>query len=55
MILTLTSMGETEVKYPATFHVGFAQQSEERVNEISRRLHCQGRFTFPPVTVRPSR
>ena len=31
MILTLTSMkvgGEDEVRYPATFHIGFAQESE---------------------------
>jgi lactoylglutathione lyase len=50
MILTLTSMkvgGETEVRYPATFHIGFAQESEERVNEINRRLKGDG-FDVPP-------
>jgi lactoylglutathione lyase len=51
MILTLTSMktgGETEVKYPATFHIGFAQESEERVNEINRRLQADGLDAPPP-------
>ena len=45
MVLTLTNMKvgrETEVKYPATFHVGFAQESEERVNEINKRLKDDG-------------
>lgn len=50
MVLTLTSMkvgGETKVRYPATFHVGFIQESEERVNEINRRLKEDG-FDVPP-------
>ena len=45
MVLTLTSMKvgrETEVRYPATFHIGFIQESEERVNEINRRLKDDG-------------
>jgi len=50
MVLTLTSMkigNEAEVKYPATFHIGFGQPSEERVNEINRRLKEDG-FDVPP-------
>jgi lactoylglutathione lyase len=50
LVLTLTSMKvgkETEVKYPVTFHVGFTQESEERVNEINRRLKEDG-FDVPP-------
>jgi catechol-2,3-dioxygenase len=50
MILTLTSMKlahEQEVKYPASFHIGFAQESEEQVNEINRRLKSDG-FDVPP-------
>jgi catechol-2,3-dioxygenase len=50
LVLTLTNMkvgGESEVKYPATFHVGFIQESEERVNEINRRLKYDG-FDVPP-------
>jgi catechol-2,3-dioxygenase len=50
MVLTLTSMKvgqETEVRYPATFHIGFIQESEARVNEINRRLQEDG-FAVPP-------
>jgi lactoylglutathione lyase len=49
MILTLTSMKlgkETEVSYPATFHIGFGQPSEEAVNEINKRLKADG-FDVP--------
>ena len=51
MVLTLTSMkvgGDTEVRYPATFHVGFIQPSEERVNEINQRLKDDGIDVPPP-------
>jgi lactoylglutathione lyase len=50
MVLSLTSMKvgkETDVRYPVTFHVGFIQDSEERVNEINRRLKEDG-FDVPP-------
>ena len=50
MILTLTSMrvgGEDKVTYPATFHIGFALESEEFVNEINGRLKEDG-FDVPP-------
>lgn len=50
MVLTLTSIKvgrETEVKYPATFHIGFAQPSPENVNEINQRLKDDG-FDVPP-------
>lgn len=50
LVLTLTSMKiahETEVKYPANFHIGFGQESEQRVNEINRRLQEDG-FDVPP-------
>jgi catechol-2,3-dioxygenase len=49
-ILTLTSMkvgNESEVKYPATFHIGFAQASEDDVNEINKRLREDG-YNVPP-------
>lgn len=43
LVLTLMGAGKTtEVTYPATFHIGFAQESEERVNEIHRRLKGDG-------------
>lgn len=34
------------IVYPANFHIGFAQPSEERVNEINRRLKADG-FDVP--------
>ncbi len=51
MVLTLTSMkigNESEVRYPATFHIGFAQESEEAVNAINRRLKADGYDVPPP-------
>jgi lactoylglutathione lyase len=50
LFLSLTSIkigNETEVKYPALFHIGFGQESEECVNEINRRLKEDG-FDVPP-------
>jgi lactoylglutathione lyase len=50
MVLTLTSMKvghEVEVKYPATFHIGFIQESRDRVDEINQRLRDDG-FDVPP-------
>ena len=49
-VISLMSMAmskEDEVKYPSTFHVGFIQPSEERVNEINQRLKDDG-FDVPP-------
>lgn len=49
MVLTLMKAGrETEVRYPPTFHIGFIQESEERVNEINRRLRDDGFDVKPP-------
>ena len=43
LVLTLMSEGErTEVNYPSSFHIGFRQESEERVNEINQRLKDDG-------------
>jgi len=45
MVLSLTNMKlshESEVKYPGTFHIGFIQESAERVNEINQRLKADG-------------
>ena len=50
MVLSLTNMKlgmESEVRYPATFHIGFIQESEDRVNEINQRLKADG-FDVPP-------
>ena len=51
LVLSLTSMkvgGETEVRYPTTFHIGFIQESNERVDEINRRLKEDGYDVPPP-------
>src|SRR5262249_609192 len=35
MVLTLTNIdGATEVRYPGAFHIGFAQESSDKVDEI---------------------
>ena len=49
MVLSLSNMklgGESEVKYPTTFHIGFIQETVERVNEINQRLKADG-FDVP--------
>jgi catechol-2,3-dioxygenase len=43
MVLTLTNLEHaTDVKYPGAFHIGFIQESAEKVNEINRRLKADG-------------
>jgi lactoylglutathione lyase len=50
LVLTLIGAGKaTEVKYPATFHIGFGQESEARVNEINQRLKGDGFDVKPPA------
>lgn len=39
---------EKEVEYPASFHIGFVQESEEKVNEINQRLKDDGFDVKPP-------
>ncbi|SDT48223.1 Catechol 2,3-dioxygenase [Paenibacillaceae bacterium GAS479] len=46
--LVLTLMKGTQVSYPKTFHIGFIQESEEKVNEINRRLKEDGFDVAPP-------
>ena len=49
MVLTLMTGGrQTEVKYPSTFHIGFGQESEARVNEINAQLKADGYDVAPP-------
>jgi catechol-2,3-dioxygenase len=50
LVLTLTSMKisqETELRYPGSFHIGFGQESPQKVNEINQRLKDDG-FSVPP-------
>lgn len=46
--LLLTLMKGTQVDYPKSFHIGFSQESEERVNEIYQRLKNDGYGVKPP-------
>jgi lactoylglutathione lyase len=46
--LVLTLMKGTDVSYPKTFHIGFIQESEERVNEINQCLKADGFDVNPP-------
>jgi catechol 2,3-dioxygenase-like lactoylglutathione lyase family enzyme len=39
-----------QVKYPSSFHIGFIQESQARVNEINARLKADG-FDVPPATI----
>lgn len=46
--LVLTLMKGGEVVYPKTFHVGFVQASEDKVNELYQRLRADGYAVNPP-------
>jgi catechol 2,3-dioxygenase-like lactoylglutathione lyase family enzyme len=49
MMLTLMTVGKgTGVKYPRTFHIGFGQEIEERVNDIYERMIAGGFDVKPP-------
>ena len=42
-VLALSNFdGATEVAYPGAFHVGFMQESRERVDELHQRLQADG-------------
>jgi len=44
----ITLLKGANVSYPATFHIGFKQESEDRVNEINLRLKSDGYQVEPP-------
>lgn len=46
--MVLTLMKGKQVSYPSTFHIGFGQESEEKVNEIHQRLKDDGFDVEPP-------
>ena len=55
LVLTLIrGSRETEVEYPATFHIGFTQESEAQVNEINQRLKEDGYEVPPPARLHGS-
>jgi catechol 2,3-dioxygenase-like lactoylglutathione lyase family enzyme len=48
-VLTLNNFDKaTEVAYPGAFHIGFMQESRERVDEIYQRLKLGGFDMEPP-------
>jgi lactoylglutathione lyase len=48
-VLTLNNFEKvTEVNYPGAFHIGFMQESRERVDEIHQRLKSAGLDAEPP-------
>lgn len=47
LVLTLMKSGQA-IKYPGSFHIGFAQASEEDVNAIYKRLTQDGFEIAPP-------
>jgi lactoylglutathione lyase len=48
-ILTLNNFDKaTEVEYPGAFHIGFMQESRERVDEMYKRLTSGGFEVDPP-------
>ena len=48
LVLTLMKVGKAAVKYPASFHIGFIQENEEKVNDINQRLKDDGFDVKPP-------
>jgi lactoylglutathione lyase len=45
--VTLMKVGEEDVQYPASFHIGFIQETEAQVDEMYQRLKADG-FDVPP-------
>jgi catechol 2,3-dioxygenase-like lactoylglutathione lyase family enzyme len=48
LVLTLIKGGQA-LRYPGSFHIGFIQESEERVNEIHKQLQDDGYSVRPPA------
>ena len=46
--LVLSLMKARDVTYPGTFHIGFIQESEQRVNEMYQQLKDDGFEVEPP-------
>lgn len=49
LVLTLIKGRAEDVRYPPTFHVGFIQPDEQRVNEINARLREEGLAVDAPA------
>jgi len=54
-VISLIKAGHgAEVHYPETFHIGFIQESREKVNEINKRLKADGYEVDPPASAHGS-
>jgi lactoylglutathione lyase len=49
MVLALFRGKDADTKYPPGFHIGFIQESEERVDQINQRLRDDG-YEIPKPT-----
>jgi catechol 2,3-dioxygenase-like lactoylglutathione lyase family enzyme len=47
LVLTLMKGGKG-IRYPGTFHIGFMQESEEKVNAINQQMKADGFDVRPP-------
>lgn len=45
----LTLMKGKDVQYPKTFHIGFPQESREKVDQLNKRLKNDGYEVDPPI------
>ena len=45
----LTLMKGKNIQYPKTFHIGFPQESREKVDQINKRLKNNDYEVEPPV------
>jgi lactoylglutathione lyase len=55
LVLTMIRASrDAAVQYPETFHIGFIQESEARVNEINQRLKDDGYEAPPPARMHGS-
>ena len=46
--------GPARLRYPSSFHIGFIQDSEERVNQINQRLRDDGHNVDAPARLHGS-
>jgi lactoylglutathione lyase len=52
LVLSLMKGGQN-IKYPGTFHIGFIQESEAKVDELNQRMKADGYDVKPPARHHP--
>jgi lactoylglutathione lyase len=48
LVLSLMKGRSETMNYPETFHIGFVQESEAKVNEINQAMKADGYDVLPP-------